>query len=116
MITIKRIYLEWEEKDGYRVLVDRLWPRGVAKERARIDEWLRDMAPSHELRQWYCHKPELWDEFNQRYSFELGEASNRAHLIRLKQRSMIAPLTLLYAAKDEQYNNAVVIREVLERI
>ena len=114
MVAIKRIYELADAGDGYRVLVDRLWPRGFTKERAAIDEWLREIAPSDALRQWFDHRPELWAEFKERFAKELDTEAGRAHVSRLRQRSVEGPLTLVYASKEERYNNAVAIREVLE--
>ena len=114
MVAIKRIYEPADAGDGYRVLVDRLWPRGFTKERAAIDEWLREIAPSDALRQWFDHRPELWPEFKARFAAELDTEANRAHLVRLRRRAADGPLTLVYASKEERYNNAVAIREVLE--
>lgn len=112
-ITIKRIYEEPSQEDGYRVLVDRLWPRGVSKEDAKLDEWLKELAPSTELRKWYSHDTEKFEAFRQRYHDELKEkeeVTNRLLNIAGRQK-----VTLLYAARDEQYNQAVVLREYLRK-
>ena len=98
--------------DGHRVLVDRLWPRGVSKERIRIDEWCRDLAPSDDLRRWFGHDPARWDGFRQRYRRELAGASDQ--LDQLVERIRRGRVTLVYAAHDQAHNNAVVLREVLE--
>ncbi len=111
-IRIKRVYLEADDDDGVRILVDRLWPRGLSKTEANIDVWVKDVAPSDELRQWYNHDPAKWDEFKQRYFKELV-ANPRAVIMLIKQIRGIA--TLLYAAKDEDHNNAVALKEFLEQ-
>ena len=110
-IEIKRIYEPAEESDGHRVLVDRLWPRGISKQRAAIDEWARDISPSNELRKRYHGRPEAWSEFQAAYRQELeGHAEQLKSLRGLARRGRV---TLLYAAKDEQHNNATVLAEVL---
>lgn len=116
MIKIKRIHEPCEPSDGYRVLVDRLWPRGQTKEGANLDEWLRDIAPSTELRRWFNHEPARWKVFAARYRAELGAEACIAHLDRLRGLARRGTVTLLYAAKDERHNNAVVIREVIGRV
>ena len=112
-VQCKRIYEEAEADDGYRVLVDRLWPRGVSRDRARIDEWDRELAPSDELRKWFAHRADRFDEFCRRYRAELQ--SQRHRLSALRARAREGRLTLLYAAKDPDHNNAVVIAEALRR-
>ena len=112
-VRIKRIYDEPEPTDGFRVLVDRLWPRGIKKEKAAIEAWPRDLAPSPELRKWFGHDPDRWTEFRRRYVKEL-----RAHaeaLDALRERSKRQPVTLLYAAKDPNINHAVVLRQAIEK-
>lgn len=112
MILIKRAYDPATAGDGRRILVDRLWPRGLAKETARVDEWLRDIAPSSELRTWFAHDPTKWDDFRQRYRQELtGHPDLLANLKRMGERDTI---TLLFAARDAEHNNAVVLKELLE--
>ena len=113
--SLKRIYEQPEESDGWRILVDRIWPRGMSKEKAGIDEWMKEIAPSAELRQWFCHRPELFEEFVQRYEEELSREPARALVERLKSLARERTVTLLYAAKDEQYNQAVVLKRYLER-
>jgi uncharacterized protein YeaO (DUF488 family) len=111
-IWIRRAYEPPSANDGYRVLVDRVWPRGVSKETARLDEWVRDLAPSNELRQWFDHDPDHWDRFHQQYRDEL-----RAHadeVARLAGRARQRRLTLVFGARDRARNNAVVLREVIE--
>ncbi|AAR36832.1 DUF488 domain-containing protein [Geobacter sulfurreducens] len=111
MVRVKRIYDEPATEDGTRVLVDRLWPRGIAKDKARIDEWLKEIAPSDELRQWFGHDPARWDEFRERYRRELDA---KAELLDgLRKLAAGGTVTLLFAAKDEQHNNAVVLKDIL---
>jgi uncharacterized protein YeaO (DUF488 family) len=114
LFKLKRIYEEPEEEDGYRILVDRLWPRGVSKERANLDGWIKDIAPSNELRKWYNHELDKWPEFKTRYLNELNEKKDL-----LKQLKTMAKfhekVTLLYSAKDEDHNNAVVLGELLNQ-
>ena len=112
-VAIKRAYDEPDESDGMRVLVDRLWPRGLAKERAHIDLWLKEIEPSNELRAWFGHDPARFDEFRQRYEAEL--ASGRAHdaLARLRELVQQHPVTLVFAARDAEHSNAAVLRELL---
>lgn len=110
-IRIKRVYLEPEAEDGTRVLVDRLWPRGLSKERARVDTWLKEIAPSTELRKWFAHDPAKWEEFQSRY---MGELKLRGEEIRwLRDEAARGPITLLYGARDQQHNEAVVLQKVL---
>jgi len=111
-IFLKRAYESPAEADGVRVLVDRLWPRGVAKSKANIDFWLKDLAPSTELRKWFGHDPEKWPEFQKRYRAELR--GNPA-LSELRALSRQGNVTLIYAAKDELHNDAVVLKQVLSR-
>lgn len=112
MIRLKRAYEEPAPKDGLRILVERLWPRGVSKEQAAIDLWLRDLAPSTELRKWFHHAPEKWDEFRQRYWAELKEKGDLLAL--LKHRTGEGPVTFVFAARDEQRNSATALKEYLE--
>ena len=112
-ITLKRVYDEAEPSDGTRVLVERLWPRGISKERARIDLWLKEVAPSSELRTWYGHDPAKFAEFRQRYEAELTSASGQADLARLRELAQQGPLTLVFAARDTEHSNAVVLRDLL---
>jgi len=113
-ISIKRIYDPPSAEDGYRVLVDRLWPRGLTREAAAIDEWLREIAPSDALRRWFDHRPELWPEFKARFAHELATDENRVRLAKLSQRAASGVLTLLHASRETRFNNAVAIREMLE--
>ena len=112
-IQVKRAYDPPAPDDGRRVLVDRLWPRGLAKERAAVDEWLREVAPSTALRRWFAHDPARWAEFNRRYSAELEAPAAREAAARLRSLAAGGPITLLYAATDELHNNAVALREYL---
>jgi uncharacterized protein YeaO (DUF488 family) len=111
-IAIKRVYDAPAKADGFRVLVDRVWPRGVSKEKAVVDLWMKEIGPSTEVRKWFGHKPERWDEFRKRYREEL--TAKRDLLDELRARAEKSRLTLVYSAKDEERNQAVVIREVLE--
>jgi uncharacterized protein YeaO (DUF488 family) len=111
MIQTKRIYEDASPDDGYRVLVDRLWPRGVSKERAALDEWARELAPSDELRRWFNHQPERYPEFRKRYREELQTQS--AKLQDLRERAKQENVTLLYGARDREHNEARVLAEVL---
>ena len=111
MIKIKRAYAPAEETDGYRIIVDRLWPRGISKEKAKIDLWLKSVAPSSDLRKWFGHVPERFPEFTKRYKAELAESGALDHLRKVLSEHPDA--TLLFAAHDEEHNNAVVLKELL---
>jgi uncharacterized protein YeaO (DUF488 family) len=108
-IKIKRVYEQPDKDDGRRILVDRLWPHGLTKEKASVDLWLKDIAPSTELRKWYGHDPDKWEEFKERYLSELKGNSEQIWL--LKQEMEKGVVTLVYGAKDEEHNEAVVIQE-----
>jgi len=110
-IRIKRAYEEPDRDDGTRILVDRLWPRGLTKEKARVDLWLKDVAPSTELRKWFAHDPGKWEEFQSRYLEELKR--NQEQLSLLRQEAAKGPVTLVYGAKDQQHNEAVVLQRLL---
>jgi uncharacterized protein YeaO (DUF488 family) len=110
-LRIKRAYLPPSAEDGVRVLVDRLWPRGLRKSDAAIDHWLKDLAPSTELRRWFGHDPRRWDEFRRRYAAELFSRPDLLEELRKLAREQ--PVTLLFAAHDELHNQAVVLRDVL---
>lgn len=112
-ITIKRVYDDKSEDDGYRVFIDRLWPRGVSKEDAHFDEWLKELAPTTELRKWFNHNPDKFDEFKKRYKKELEDY--KEELDKLRKRAKSEKITLLFAAKNEEMNNAVVLKEVLQK-
>lgn len=111
-IRLRRAYEPPGPQDGTRVLVDRVWPRGISKERAAIDEWLKDVAPSKELRQWFGHDPAKWEEFVGRYHRELAQGSEA--LERLRALTREGRVTLVYGARDERHNNAVALKEYLE--
>jgi uncharacterized protein YeaO (DUF488 family) len=110
-VRARRVYDEPDSSDGYRVLIDHVWPRGVSKERAHLDEWARDMAPSDELRKWFDHVPERFGEFRARYRDEL--AGRREHVEQLRRRARSQPVTIVYAARDPEHNNAVVLAELI---
>ena len=112
-IHIKRVYDPPQKEDGQRILVDRLWPRGLTKEKAKVDIWLKEIAPSTGLRQWFHHDPAKWDEFKKRYQQELKE--NKEEVARLKTLLQKDTTTLVYAAKDEVHNDAVVLKEWLQQ-
>ncbi|MCC7420058.1 MAG: DUF488 domain-containing protein [Planctomycetaceae bacterium] len=111
-IRLKRVYEEASPDDGFRILVERLWPRGIKKEKARIDLWMKEIAPSTELRQWFQHDVEKWDEFCKRYREELKENGDAAE--QLKTRLKDGPVTFVFASKDEEHNSAVVLKAFLE--
>ncbi len=111
-IRTKRVYEPAEGDDGYRVLVDRLWPRGTTKAAASVDEWARELAPSQELRKWFAHKPERFEEFRRRYLEELRSAEQKLESLRARARE--ETVTLLFGARDTEHNNAVVLAEVLK--
>jgi uncharacterized protein YeaO (DUF488 family) len=110
-VRIKRAYEPADPGDGYRVLIDRLWPRGVSRERAHLDEWARELAPSTKLRKWFGHDPERFPEFRKRYRDELRDHADE--LDTLRERATQGPVTLVYAARDEKYNDAVVLAELV---
>lgn len=110
-IHLKRVYEAPASSDGKRVLVDRLWPRGITKAQAAVDVWLKDIAPSTELRKWFAHDPARWEEFQRRYVSEL--ADHEAQLNSLRDMRRTTPVTLLFAAKDRTHNHAVLLREWL---
>lgn len=111
--TIKRIYEKPEKEDGYRILVDRIWPRGIRKEDAKLDEWAKEIAPSAELRKWFDHKEERFEEFSKKYQTELKSHKELIHEILEKAKDK--KVTLLYGAKDEKHNQAVVLQAFLEK-
>jgi uncharacterized protein YeaO (DUF488 family) len=113
-IKLKRVYERAEPSDGFRVLVDRLWPRGVSKEKACIEEWVRDIAPSSELRKWFGHDPEKWPEFQRRYKAELNTKTQL--LQKLLADAAGRGITLVYASRKRQYNNVIVLKEVLHEV
>jgi len=112
-VSLKRVYEKPSPSDGKRVLVERLWPRGLKKEDAKVDEWLREIAPSAELREWFGHDPEKWSEFKQRYWKELEK--KQEIVAKLAKEVREKRVTFVFAAKDEEHNNAVALRECIER-
>lgn len=110
-IRVRRAYECPEKDDGHRVLIDHVWPRGISKEKAKLDEWAKELAPSGELRKWFDHDPERFEEFRRRYRAELEERGEK--LEELRDRAKSGPVTIVFAARDEQHNNAVVLAELL---
>lgn len=113
LVAQKRVYDTPDPGDGLRVLVDRLWPRGLSKERARVDVWLKDVAPSRELRAWFGHDPVKFEEFRRRYEAELATEPARSALAELRELARKQHVTLVFAAHDTEHCNAVVLRELL---
>jgi uncharacterized protein YeaO (DUF488 family) len=111
-IKIKRVYDDAEKKDGYRILVDRLWPRGLKKEKAALDEWVKEIAPSTSLRKWFDHDPSKWKEFRKRYLDELNANPAFEDFIRKHQDK--SPITLLYSTKYEDLTHAIILKELME--
>lgn len=105
--------MQYSKEDGYRILVDRLWPRGLSKDKAHVDEWLKDIAPTDELRKWFNHEPEKYPEFRKKYEHELQD--HKALLEEISKKAAHERVTLVYGAKDEEHNQAVVLAEVLNR-
>lgn len=114
MIRIKRVYEQPSDQDGFRVLVDRLWPRGLRKNEASFDLWMKEIAPENRLRKWFSHDPERWEEFRKCYLNELEHKEK--YVYELLERARETDITLLYAAKDETLNNATVLKEYLESL
>ncbi len=111
-IKLKRVYEQPDKNDGERILVDRLWPRGLTKEKASVDLWLKEIAPSTELRKWFAHDPKKWKSFRGRYQTELR---NKKELIKvLKQKAREGTITIVYGARDEKHNEALVLKQFLE--
>ena len=114
-IQLKRVYESPEESDGYRILTDRLWPRGISREKAALDLWAKDMAPSSELRKWFGHDPEKFEKFKKRNAEELsGNPDTEKFISLIREELQKGPVTLLYGAKDEIHNQAVVLKEFLK--
>jgi uncharacterized protein YeaO (DUF488 family) len=112
-IQIKRVYEHPDKDDGMRILVDRLWPRGLTKKKASVDLWLKDIAPSTELRKWFAHDPDKWKKFRGRYQTEIR---NNHDLIKaLKQKAREGTITLIYGARDQKHNEALVLKQFLEK-
>lgn len=114
MIKTKRIYEPPAREDGFRILVDRLWPRGVQKEKTKIDLWLKEIAPSDELRKWFAHDPEKWEEFKKKYEKELATKQGLLNGIRKAEREK-GTVTFLYSAKDTEHNNAIALKTLFEK-
>ena len=112
-IKLKRVYEESDRDDGTRILVDRLWPRGLTKQKANVDIWLKEVAPSTELRKWFHHDPDKWKEFKKKYVKELKGKEEQINI--LKKELKAGTVTLLYGAKDEEHNEALVLMEVLDK-
>ena len=115
MFVVERVYKAPDPSDGRRILVDRLWPRGLKKESAQIDDWLKELAPSDALRRWFDHRPERWVEFQAKYRAELASPAVSESLKRLRALGRKGAVTLLYAARDEIENNAQVLKRVLTK-
>lgn len=112
MIQTKRIYDGVDDTDGTRILIDRLWPRGIAKDDAQLDDWMQDIAPSHELREWFDHDQSKWRTFKQAYQYELTKQESL--ITELCNYAQSGTLTLLYAASDQEHNNAIVLRDYIQ--
>jgi uncharacterized protein YeaO (DUF488 family) len=113
-IQIKRVYDKPDKADGLRLFVDRVWPRGLTKEQAQIDDWLKEIAPSTRLRKWFGHAPARWKEFKRRYAAELDD--NREQVKQLAREARKRTVTLLFGAKDIEHNNAVALKEYIEKL
>jgi uncharacterized protein YeaO (DUF488 family) len=113
-VQIKRAYEPAGQDDGHRVLIDRLWPRGISKDGLAVEAWLKELAPSQELRQWFAHDPARWEEFRRRYRAELEALPQQAWLRALARHAAAGTHSLVYAARDEQRNNAAVLKELIE--
>lgn len=114
-VFVKRAYEPADDGDGERYLVDRLWPRGVSKARAALTDWLKDLAPSTELRQWFGHDPTRWAEFQKRYTAELDRPETKALVQMLADKARTGPVTLVYAARDTEHNEALVLQRLIEQ-
>ena len=113
MLKVKRVYEKKDGSDGRRIYVDRLWPRGLSKREAEIDEWMKDLSPSADLRKWFGHEPAKFEEFKRRYRKELEAAESKARLRQIATMSEREDVTLLYSARDTEHNNAVVLAELV---
>jgi len=113
-ISVKRVYESPSPTDGYRILVDRLWPRGLSRDHAAFDAWMKEIAPSHELRRWFAHDPAKWAEFQEKYQAELDTEMSIALIKAIREKVKSQDVTLLFSAKDERHNNAIVLKHVLE--
>lgn len=114
MLKTKRVYENPGPDDGYRILTERLWPRGVSKERARLDEWMKGVAPSHELRKWFGHDPDKWEEFQERYRRELYNSEDVERLLEIIQTKDV--VTLVYASKNKTYNSTVLLKNFVSKL
>jgi len=114
MIKIKRVYEPAHKDDGFRILVDRLWPRGLSKEKAKVDSWLKEISPSDKLRRWYLHDPKKWESFKTRYRTELRKEPDCLESIRRAEKEH-GTITLLFGSKEARYNNAVALKEFLDQ-
>jgi len=112
-IQLKRAYDEPASDDGYRILVDRIWPRGISKDELDIEDWLRDIAPSSDLRHWFGHEPDKWEEFRKRYFKELKQ--KKGFVAKIIEQTKKHPVTFVYSAKDREHNNAVALKEYIEK-
>ncbi len=115
VLRVKRVYEPAEKADGVRILVDRIWPRGLSKDEAKLDRWIKEIAPSHSLRRWFGHRADRWEEFRERYAAELEGKQELVEEI-LSAGESEDVITLLYSAKDPDRNNAVCLRDLLERV
>lgn len=115
MLKVKRVYEKREISDGKRILVDRLWPRGLRTEDAGVDEWLKELSPSDELRRWFNHDPEKWEEFRSRYRKELSSPEKQEILERIAKQAAHSDITLVYGARETEYNNARVLEEIINQ-
>lgn len=116
MLKIKRAYAAKETADGKRILIDRLWPRGLSKSEAGIDEWLKDLAPSADLRKWFGHDPQKWEEFRKRYIEELSSPEKKGLLENIAQAATRKNITLIYSAKDTEHSDVKVLEELINKI
>ena len=114
-VRLARVYDQPDKDDGMRILVDRVWPRGLTKAKAQVDEWLRELGPSTALRKWFGHDPKRWEEFRTRYRAELSEPEQRDRLDHVRKLATKQRVTLVYGAKDTEHNQAIVIAEELAR-
>jgi uncharacterized protein YeaO (DUF488 family) len=114
MIRIKRVYDQASEEDGFRILVDRLWPRGMSKDKAKVDLWLKEVAPSDDLRKWFSHDPKKWKEFKKRYENELKGKQELLHKMKQAEKEK-GTVTIVYSARDEEHNQAVALAAFLQK-
>jgi uncharacterized protein YeaO (DUF488 family) len=115
MLKVKRVYDKKEISDGKRILVDRMWPRGLRTENAGVDEWLKELSPSDKLRRWFNHDPEKWEEFRRRYRKELSSSEKKGILKRIAKEAARGDITLVYGARETEYNNARVLEEIINQ-